>query len=157
MARDPIPTWYFALVVVEHEDRFLIVQERKHGQKWYLPAGRVEAGEDFISAARRETLEEAGIEVTVQRIVRVEHLPLDDGARMRVVFLARPAAGVSAAEIGGPDSLAAAWVTVEELSQYSLRDPEIGELFRYIALGGQTYPLEVLNREGAPYRVDGDG
>jgi phosphatase NudJ len=42
MSREPIPTWYFALVVVVSGDRFLRVHERKHGQLWYLPAGRVE-------------------------------------------------------------------------------------------------------------------
>jgi len=31
--------------VVRDEDRFLVVQERKHEQRWYLPAGRVELGE----------------------------------------------------------------------------------------------------------------
>jgi len=41
MPREPIQTWYFALVVVRLQHRFLLVHERKHGQKWYLPAGRV--------------------------------------------------------------------------------------------------------------------
>ena len=41
MARTPIPTWCFAIVVVRRGDQFLLVQERSHGQPWYLPAGRV--------------------------------------------------------------------------------------------------------------------
>ena len=45
MSRTPSATWFFALVVVRRGDRFLLVHERKHGQTWYLPAGRVEPGE----------------------------------------------------------------------------------------------------------------
>jgi hypothetical protein len=55
MARDPIPTWFFAVVVVRHGNRFLLVQERKHNQLWYLPAGRAEFGESLADAALRET------------------------------------------------------------------------------------------------------
>ena len=51
MPRDPIPTWFFALVVVRQGDRFLLVHEAKHGQDWYLPAGRVEPGESLTDAA----------------------------------------------------------------------------------------------------------
>ncbi|MGB1017213.1 MAG: NUDIX domain-containing protein, partial [Nannocystaceae bacterium] len=61
MARQAIPTWSFVLVVVRLGHRYLVVHERKHGQHWYLPAGRVEPGETFPAAARRETLEEAGL------------------------------------------------------------------------------------------------
>jgi 8-oxo-dGTP pyrophosphatase MutT (NUDIX family) len=61
--REPIPTWFFVLVVVRKENRFLLIQEAKADQPWYLPAGRVEFGEDFITAAKRETQEEAGINI----------------------------------------------------------------------------------------------
>lgn len=73
MAREPIPTWCFAVVVVRRGDRFLLVHERKHGQLWYLPAGRVEPGESFATAACRETLEEAGVPIRVTGLIRVEH------------------------------------------------------------------------------------
>src|SRR5262249_19177094 len=62
MPREPIPTWFFALVVVRKGNQFLVVHERKHGQLWYLPAGRAELGETLLEAARRETLEETGLE-----------------------------------------------------------------------------------------------
>src|SRR4051812_25175444 len=66
MAREPIPTWFFALVVVRKGDRFLLVQEHEHGQLWYLPAGRVEPGEGLCAAALRETLEESGVPVVLE-------------------------------------------------------------------------------------------
>jgi 8-oxo-dGTP pyrophosphatase MutT (NUDIX family) len=91
MARDPIPTYCFALVVVRLGHRFLLVHERKHGQLWYLPAGRVEPGEGFAAAAVRETLEESGVPIVIEGVLRMEHgLLLDGSARLRVFFLARP-------------------------------------------------------------------
>jgi ADP-ribose pyrophosphatase YjhB (NUDIX family) len=57
MAREPIPTWYFALVVVRRGHRFLAVREVKHGQLWYLPAGGAEPGESLAEGARREVLD----------------------------------------------------------------------------------------------------
>ena len=91
MPRDPIPTWYFALVVVRQGNRFLLVHERKHGQGWYLPAGRVEPGEPLTQAAVRETQEETGVPVVLDGVLRVEHSPHSDGtARLRVFFVAHP-------------------------------------------------------------------
>ena len=71
MARDPIPTWFFVLVAVRRGDLFLVLQERKHGQLWYFPAGRVEPGEDLITAAKRETFEEAG-QIQVPKEIAVD-------------------------------------------------------------------------------------
>jgi len=46
--------------IVAHDDRFLIVEERIGNRRVYnQPAGHVEAGESFLQAVRRETLEES--------------------------------------------------------------------------------------------------
>src|SRR5436190_16271312 len=90
MPRDPIQTWFFAVVVVRKGDRFLLVHERKHGQLWYLPAGRAEAGESLPMAAVRETLEETGVPVRLTGVLRIEHSPSLGGARVRGLFLAEP-------------------------------------------------------------------
>ena len=110
MPREPIPTWCFALVVVRKGDRFLLVQESKYGQPWYLPAGRVEAGESFAVAAVRETREEAGIPVRVTGVIRVEYSPSPAGARMRVIFLAEPLDDTPPKTEPDDESLGAAWV-----------------------------------------------
>jgi phosphatase NudJ len=69
MPRAPIPTWFFALVVVRQGDRFLLVHEAKHGQGWCVPAGRVEPGESLFDAAVRETLEETGVPVVLDGVL----------------------------------------------------------------------------------------
>lgn len=152
MPREPIPTWCYALVVVRKGDRFLIIQESKYGEPWYLPGGRVEAGESFTDAAVRETREEAGIPVRVTGLIRIEHSPSAAGARMRVLFLAEPTDDTPPKSEPDDESLRAAWVGLDELAQYQLRGPEVAELFTYVARGGTVYPTELLGPEGAPYR-----
>jgi phosphatase NudJ len=149
-----IETWCFALVVVRLGHRFLVVRERKHGGGWYLPAGRVEAGETFAEAAIRETREEAGIEVALDGILRVEHSPSPDGtARQRVLFVARPVDDTPPKSEPDDESMGAAWVTLDELDALSLRGAEIVDLFRAVAEGAQMHPLSLLVLEGAPFRA----
>ncbi len=152
MARDPIPTWCFSIVVVRRADQFLLVHERKHGQLWYLPAGRVEPGETFEAAARRETLEESGIPVQIVGVLRMEHTPLTSGARLRVVFLAEPVDNTRPKSVPDDESLGAAWVRLEELTNYPLRGEEVRELLAYVSAGGAVYPIGVLQAEGMPFQ-----
>jgi 8-oxo-dGTP pyrophosphatase MutT (NUDIX family) len=153
MPREPIPTWCFALVVVRKGDRFLLIQESKYGEPWYLPGGRVEAGESFIEAAVRETREEAGIPVRVTGVIRIEHSPSPAGSRMRVLYLAEPTDDTPPKSEPDDESLRAAWVTLDDLPKYKLRGPEVAELFAFIAGGGTVYPSELLQAEGAPFRA----
>lgn len=152
MARAPIPTWCFVLVVVRQGDRFLLVHERKHGQRWYVPAGRVEPGETFAAAALRETAEEAGIPIALEGVLRVEHSPHPDGsARLRVVYVARPADQTPPKSLPDEESLGAAWVGLGELDRLPLRGLEVRELLRAVAAGAPVLPLGAVTHEGAPW------
>jgi phosphatase NudJ len=156
MARQPITTWYFALIAVRLENRFLLVQESKRGQQWYLPAGRVEPGETLVEAARRETLEEAGIPVIIEGILRIEHTPLFVGeqaaARVRVIFAGRPQDDTPPKSLPDEESLRAGWFDLEELEHLSLRGEEVREILQYLANGGTIYPLGLITFEGAPWQ-----
>lgn len=151
VSRTPIPTWYFAVVVVRQDDRFLLVHECQHGQLWYLPAGRVEPGETFLAGAERETWEEAGVRVRIDGILRVEHTPAAEYARMRVVFTARPIGDPTPKSVPDAESLEAAWVTLDELDRYPLRGPEVRSILQYVATGGTVHPLDLLQPERMPY------
>lgn len=156
MPRKPIPTWYVAAVVVRHLDRFLLIQERKPGSPWSLPAGRAERGESLVEAAVRETLEESGVRVRLTGLVRVEHTAERKRARIRVVFLGQPEGDTTTKAVPDAESLGARWVTLAELGDYQLRSPAVEELLRYAAAGGPVYPLEVLQERDAPYVLAGD-
>ncbi len=152
MPRDPIPTWYFVIVVVRLGRRFLLVHEKKHGQLWFLPAGRVEPGETYQEAAKREVLEEAGIQITLEGLLRVEHTPFEDGnARVRFILVARPDNDMPIKSDPDEESLGAAWVTLDELGQYPLRDDEVRHILQYIQAGAAIYPLNICAQEGIPY------
>ena len=151
MAKKPIEWWMFALVVVRKGNRFLLVHERKHGQRWYLPAGRVEFGETFPEAAKREVLEEAGVPISLDGILRIEHSPrLDGSARMRMIFLASPIDDTPPKSEPDDESLEARWVTIEELDTlgYSLRSPEVIRLFEQVQRGVTVMPMSMLTQEG---------
>jgi phosphatase NudJ len=153
MSRLPLPTYFFALVVVRLGHRFLLVHERKHAQLYYLPAGRVEPGERLVDAARRETLEETGVPIELTGILRIEHSAIPEGAvRCRVFFLGHPCDDTPPKSQPDEDTLGACWVALDELDRYPLRGPEVRDIFEYVASGGTVYPLDLLQPEGAPWR-----
>ncbi|MCX5658479.1 MAG: NUDIX domain-containing protein [Planctomycetota bacterium] len=144
MPSPPIPTWHFAIAVVRKGDRFLLVHETKHGQCWYLPAGKVELGETYAQAARREAMEEAGVPIRLTGILRIEQTPLPDAARLRVVFLAEPVDDRPPKSVADEESLGAKWVSLDELHRLELRGPEVEWLIRYVLDGKPVHALDVL-------------
>lgn len=119
-----VPTTLVVLVVVPHEGRYLIVQERDG--TFYLPAGRVEARESLVAAAIRETAEEAGVRIAVRGILAFDHEWRLE-ARMRMRFVLVGDVTTLAPTKSRPDehSRGAAWRTRQELTSLPLRHPEV--------------------------------
>ena len=152
MAREPIPTWFFAVAVVRLGRRFLLVEERKHGGGWYLPAGRVEPGEPLVEAARRETLEEAGIRIRITGMLRLEHGVFPDGhARVRAIFVGHPLDDTAPKAEPDEHTLRAAFMTLDEVRALHLRGGEVYDLLAAVDAGAPVYPLSVLAREDTPW------
>ncbi|KAG0711971.1 8-oxo-dGDP phosphatase NUDT18 [Chionoecetes opilio] len=63
-----------AAVLLNSEGHVLMMQEAKSScaGKWYLPAGRMEAGETIVEAAKREVLEETGLDTDITTVLMVE-------------------------------------------------------------------------------------
>lgn len=106
-----------AVVVQDPIGRVLLVKRSPRvwgGGKWCFPCGFVEWGEDVREAARRETLEEAGVVVTLGDVLQVAsnfHQP--EKPTIGVWFAAalvepdaEPVAGDDAVEVGWFDPAA---------------------------------------------------
>jgi len=131
------PTTLVVLAVVHHEGRYLIVEERDG--TFYLPAGKVERGEDLLSAAARETLEEAGVAIELLGLLGFDHDEGGGHARLRFAFAgavergrktgpetAAPGAAAPGAKTRADEhSRGARWVTKGELGRLPLRHPEV--------------------------------
>lgn len=147
MARDPIPTWYFALVVVRRGHRFLLTQEQKYGRSWSIPGGRVEPGESLVDAAVREVLEETGVPVRLEGLLRVEHSASPDSARVRLIFTGSPIDDTPPRTTADAESLGAAYLTLDEIRARPLRGSELGSLLQSVEDGAQIFPLSILGHE----------
>jgi 8-oxo-dGTP pyrophosphatase MutT (NUDIX family) len=145
--RPPIPTSYFALVVVRRGHRFLLTQERKYGSTWSVPGGRVEPGEGLIAAAVREVLEETGVPVRLDGVLRIEHAPGTSHTRVRVLFSGTPLDDTPPRTTPDEESLGAAWLTLDEVRSRPLRGSDLVALLESVAQGRQVFPLDLLGHE----------
>lgn len=144
MSRAPIPTWYFAMVIVRRGHRFLLTQEQKYGSTWSLPGGRVEPGESLVAAAVREVLEETGVPIRIDGVLRIEHAAAETTARVRVLFVGTPIDDTAPKTTADEESLGAAWLTIDEIRKRPLRGAELRALLESVESGRQVFPLELL-------------
>ncbi len=70
----------FGVIIIPiQEDGRIILIRRRDSQRWGLPGGMVEWGEDLASALRRELWEETGLEVqSMGRLVGIYSSPCRD-------------------------------------------------------------------------------
>eukprot|EP01083_Nonionella_stella_P298023 1011856_1 len=144
------PSWNFAVVICRNkEGKYLAVNETKN-RGWWVPAGYVDPGESFYEGGIRETQEEAGVDVDIKGILRVEYgkdvYGSQSSARMRVIFYAEPKdENQKPKSIADKESLEGRYVTVNEFSKLNkIRGPELMEWGTYIDNGGLIYPLQLF-------------
>ena len=105
--------------VLDRHGRLLLVRRGRPPFKgaWALPGGFCEWGETTESCCARETLEETGVRVRVERLLGVYSDPARDprGHTVTVVYAARPVRGRSKAK-GADDAAEARWFERRELS-----------------------------------------
>ena len=82
---------------------------------WDLPAGYLDPGESFEMAARRETLEEAGIEIELLGLIGVYHSPPANA--VTAVFRARATTGDPSVTLDF-ESTEHAWVARSEVASW---------------------------------------
>lgn len=87
--RNPYPT---VDVIIELDDgRIVLIRRKNPPPGWALPGGFVDYGESLEQAARREALEETGLEVILTEQLQAYSDPARDPRHhtLSVVFLAR--------------------------------------------------------------------
>ena len=103
--------------------RILVVRTTYLGPGWMLPGGRVERGETPHAAAVRETLEETGLHVRVERLVLVDAHRASD---VSFVFRGHVEGGELEPQFG--EIAEAGWVDRDEIARTSPRLHRLLEL-----------------------------
>jgi ADP-ribose pyrophosphatase YjhB (NUDIX family) len=104
------------VLVIDDAGRILVVRTTYLGPEWMLPGGRIERRETPHGAAVRETLEETGIEVDVERLLLVDAHRRGDTS---FVFAARRTGGTLEPQLG--EIAEVGWVTRDEIAEGSPR------------------------------------
>jgi len=111
-----------ASVLFNDDGKVLLMQEAKTScyGKWYLPAGKVEVGESFTEAAKREVLEETGLIMEPTGLITVE---VNHSFWMRFVFSGKVVGGSLKTEAeGDKESLQANWFSEVDPSILRAKD-----------------------------------
>jgi len=106
-------------VALVSNDRILLIKrghEPRKGQ-WAVPGGKVKLGEELKEAARREVLEETGLEIEVGEVVWVGEFIDDENHLVLIDFDGVVVSGNLAAS---SDADEARWVLMDEAKDYSL-------------------------------------
>lgn len=96
-----------AFAVVRDGDRWLMLRHRRHGRvHWEIPGGHVDAGESLAGAARREVLEETGVDVVVGApLATLTHEWAERRTRWLTTFFVAAAGPAAAPPVPGDDAV----------------------------------------------------
>jgi len=142
----PYPAFAWCVCRRPSDGKFLMVNEPAgiSGGKprYWLPAGRVDAGESLVEGGVRECNEEAGVAATVIGLLRIMFDNDRSPEVIRVVLLMQPADSTVDPEpksIPDYESAGALWVAADDLgrklSQEDYRNPDPAELYPSVADG----------------------
>ncbi len=114
----------FVLAVVPFENQFLVVEERDG--TFYLPAGKVEPGENLVAAVVRETIEEANQLIGILGLLGIDHdVMAAERFRMRFVFVGYRGVLLPTKAVPDHHSRGASYKTRAEIAKLPLRHPEV--------------------------------
>jgi ADP-ribose pyrophosphatase YjhB (NUDIX family) len=131
--------------IIEREQRFLLVEEQTpYGLQFNQPAGHLEENEDFITAIKREVLEETAWHFTPQYIsgIHLWRRNLESPTFVRFCFVG-DCYDYQSHQILDDGIVATHWLTRDEIATKNLRSPLVlTSVDDY--LNGSRYPLSLL-------------
>lgn len=115
------------VIATDDAGRILVVRTWYLERQWMLPGGRVERGETPHEAAARETQEETGLTVTVERLLLVDAHRARD---VSFLFAAHVTGGEMAPQLGEISEVG--WVDRDEIARTS---PRLHRLLEHVQDG----------------------
>lgn len=146
--------WYphvTVATVIEHEQRFLFVEELAEDGRVVInqPAGHLERDESLHTAALRETLEETGWDVELQGVVGLGlyTAPTNGVTYLRTTFWGKPLRERPNHPLDH-GILRAVWLSHAELQarQSEWRSPLVGQVIEQY-VNGQRFPLSLIHHD----------
>lgn len=121
-------------VLIREGDKYLLIRRAAEPDAglWSIPGGMVELGEGAAEAAKREALEETGLDVEIEKVLSVvDKIVVDDEGRIKYHFvIVDYLAGVRGGKLkASSDASDARWVKASEFSSYEL-SPTLIQLLR---------------------------
>jgi ADP-ribose pyrophosphatase YjhB (NUDIX family) len=135
--RNPYPT---VDVVIETATGIVLIERAHEPIGWALPGGFIDYGEDPADAARREVMEETGLEVELTELLSVYGAPDRDPRQhnVSIVYVGR----ASGEPAGGDDAARAAVFPLDALPSPLCFDHEqiLADYRRFRATGERPAP-----------------
>lgn len=108
--------------MISRDDKYLLCKRpahKNHGGLWEFPGGKLEPGESFTAAARRELKEELGLDAVF--VGSILYSTIDESSSLEILFVP---VGVE----GEPvlyEHQSCKWVSAEELKNLSLAPSDL--------------------------------
>lgn len=150
-AFNPVTPQLRVAAVIAADERILLVEHRKHGQRyWVLPGGRLQGHETLEAALRRELREELGLEARVERLVIVCETVAPDRHVVNLIFQAEIGESFEP-RLDAADPVLAGWqwVRADQLPRLDFRPP-IADTVRGVLAENFSGPVRVLGDTWRP-------
>lgn len=118
-------------VIAVHDHKVLGLEEQQPGRPMYfrMPAGRVDEGEDWLTAAKRELLEETGLNFASWRLILVRQ-PIVKIEWFVATFIAMDQISKQAQSLDAGEQSNVLWFSLDKLKQRI--DHEQSPLIEYL-------------------------
>lgn len=134
----------------------VLVLHRPQRHDWSLPKGKLDPGEHLLAAARRETIEETGIDVVVGRPLPMQRYRVDGGMKTVHYWVATQRFGGSRRFEPNKEVDKIRWIPVSQAAK-CLTYPRDADLVKRAVALPSTTPLVVLRHTEAVRRADFKG